>query len=305
MVEVTDGRWPSGGGPRSSESPGGSELREVVFCTPLRGASFLPSESTGRLESGHLLLIDSHRHLRMVPARGCELAVLRIPRELLPCGDDSLARVVGRSHDAATGTAALLLPLLHALATRDAPSPVDAYGHGTAARLRNMLADLVACLVEEVVERELEADRGGSGSADREATDRIRRWTNARLADSRLRPDTVATAHYMSVRRLHKLFERESGTISRWIQQRRLEECRRELGRGDGRPVMVSSVAQRWGFVNAAHFSRAFRAKYGMSPRAWRKVRTGLADAVDVVPPLFGRPLGEAVAEENCLVPKG
>ncbi|MFJ9520782.1 AraC family transcriptional regulator [Kitasatospora sp. NPDC101801] len=38
-------------------------------------------------------------------------------------------------------------------------------------------------------------------------------------------------------------------------------------------------VARRWGFVNPAHFSRVFRAAYGVSPREWRALRT--AEAVD------------------------
>jgi AraC-like DNA-binding protein len=29
----------------------------------------------------------------------------------------------------------------------------------------------------------------------------------------------------------------------------------------------VAVVAHRWGFTNPAHFSRVFRAAYGMSPR--------------------------------------
>ncbi|MFF2198440.1 AraC family transcriptional regulator, partial [Streptomyces sp. NPDC058157] len=29
-------------------------------------------------------------------------------------------------------------------------------------------------------------------------------------------------------------------------------------------------VAQRWGFVSPSHFSRAFRAAYGMTPREWQ-----------------------------------
>ncbi len=279
-------------GTPSTGSPDGPGTREIVLCTPLRGSLRLASEPTGRVGAGHLLLVDSHRPLGTVSAQGCELILLRIPRRLLPCGDDALACSTGRGHDGAKGTAALLLPLLRTLATRDFPPGVSPHGPTTAVRLRNVLADLVACLVREIAEQGPDVDRAGSGSADREAADRVRTWLNSRLMDSRLRPDTVAAAHYMSVRRLHKLFEGESGTISRWTQQRRLEECRRELGRGDGGTVMVSSVAQRWGFVNAAHFSRAFRARFGMSPRAWRELRaesTGGGDAVPRHPESAGR----------------
>ncbi|WP_187451810.1 helix-turn-helix domain-containing protein [Streptomyces parvus] len=298
LVEVVEHGWLMRD---SARSPDSLEPREILLCAPLNGALHLASEPSGRVETGCLLLIDSHRPLGKVWAQGCELVLLRIPRRLLPCGDDSLARCVGRAHPGAGGTASLLLSLLRTLAERNDPS--GAYGHvpTTGARLRNVLADLVACLVREVAEHGPEADRSVPGSADREAADRIRTWLNTRLTDSRLRPDAVAAAHYMSVRRLHKLFEGESGTISRWTQQRRLEECRRELGRGDGRTVMVSSVAQRWGFVNAAHFSRAFRARFGLSPRAWRELRAESTAVGGPVPPTsLNAPVAAADVPPRC-----
>ncbi|WP_235619353.1 helix-turn-helix domain-containing protein [Embleya scabrispora] len=63
------------------------------------------------------------------------------------------------------------------------------------------------------------------------------------------------------------------------MQRRRLHECRRELGRTGRDTVKVATVAQRWGFANPAHFSRAFRAAFGVSPRDWRESRaTGRED---------------------------
>lgn len=32
----------------------------------------------------------------------------------------------------------------------------------------------------------------------------------------------------------------------------------------------IAAVANRWGFMSATHFSRVFRAAYGMSPSEWR-----------------------------------
>ncbi|MEU1814944.1 helix-turn-helix transcriptional regulator [Streptomyces roseifaciens] len=77
----------------------------------------------------------------------------------------------------------------------------------------------------------------------------------------------------MSVRHLHRLFRdegTEGTTVSRWILERRLEHCRRELGRPGGSAPSVTAVAHRFGFTSPSHFSRAFRAAYGVSPREWR-----------------------------------
>ncbi|MFF7097374.1 helix-turn-helix domain-containing protein [Streptomyces rubradiris] len=258
---------------------GEPDSREILVCAPLRGSLVLAPEHGGRVTPGSLVLADSARPVAVSGTAGCALAVLRVPRRLVPFPDDALARTTGRTYDATTGVASLLLPLLLSLATAEDPWGTEAGMAGVATRLRNQTADLVTTLVAEEAERSARPGRtrpGASGlpDGDRRAADEIRRWANSRLADPRLRPDAIAEAHHMSVRRLHKLFTGQNGTIGRWIQRRRLEECRRELGRGGGSQAKVQAVAQRWGFATAAHFSRCFRARYGMSPSEWRDLRT-------------------------------
>jgi AraC-like DNA-binding protein len=52
----------------------------------------------------------------------------------------------------------------------------------------------------------------------------------------------------------------------------RLEGARREISRNES--VGIAAVARRWGFTDATHFGRRFRAAYGISPREWRQVRS-------------------------------
>lgn len=71
------------------------------------------------------------------------------------------------------------------------------------------------------------------------------------------------------MRYLHKLFQHEGVTVARWIQRQRLAMCRRDLARPAAGTATVAAVAGRWGFVSASHFSRAFRAAYGVTPHEW------------------------------------
>ncbi|MES9524481.1 helix-turn-helix domain-containing protein [Streptomyces capoamus] len=73
-----------------------------------------------------------------------------------------------------------------------------------------------------------------------------------------------------SGRTSHKLFELEDITVSRWIQQRRLERCRDDLARRQVAHLTIAAVAHRRGFTSASHFSRVFRAAYGVSPAEGR-----------------------------------
>ena len=72
------------------------------------------------------------------------------------------------------------------------------------------------------------------------------------------------------MRRLHQVFQDEGTTVSTWIRTRRLERCRRALEDPMSAGVPVARIAARWGFPDAAHFSRVFKAAYGVSPSAAR-----------------------------------
>jgi AraC-like DNA-binding protein len=58
--------------------------------------------------------------------------------------------------------------------------------------------------------------------------------------------------------------------VAGWIRERRLERCRRALLDPALRHWSVSAIAAHWGFVDAAHFSRVFRAAYGLPPAEYR-----------------------------------
>jgi AraC family transcriptional regulator, positive regulator of tynA and feaB len=71
----------------------------------------------------------------------------------------------------------------------------------------------------------------------------------------------------MSVRSVYRVFEETGETVSVFVQARRLVRARRDLATGRD---PVSDIAARWGFADASHFSRAFRARYGRTPRDFR-----------------------------------
>ncbi|MEV7010079.1 helix-turn-helix domain-containing protein [Streptosporangium sp. NPDC051022] len=99
---------------------------------------------------------------------------------------------------------------------------------------------------------------------------RIRAYIDDHLGDPDLSPEAIAAAHHISTRYLYKLFARQGTSVARWVRQRRLERCRRDLSdpRLGGRAV--GEVGAHWGFSDSSYFSRVFRETYGCSPRAYR-----------------------------------
>lgn len=99
----------------------------------------------------------------------------------------------------------------------------------------------------------------------------IREYIEANLSDPLLSPASIAAAHFISTRHLHNVFHETGTTVSSWIRSRRLDGARRDLVDPLHRDKPVAAVAARWGFVDAAHFSRAFRDAFAVSPTDWRR----------------------------------
>lgn len=94
---------------------------------------------------------------------------------------------------------------------------------------------------------------------------------SANLGMPDLSPRSIAEANYISTRHLHALFAEQDTTVSAWIRERRLDRCRRDLADPALAHRGVASIAASWGFSDAAHFSRVFRAAYGVSPSELRR----------------------------------
>lgn len=103
--------------------------------------------------------------------------------------------------------------------------------------------------------------------------ERIRTYIENNLDNLELRPQMLADRFHISLRYLYQLFTQEDQTVARWIQERRLEKCRRDLLVA-GPHKNITEIAMSWGFNDATHFSRAFKKRYGDSPREYRQKKS-------------------------------
>ena len=101
--------------------------------------------------------------------------------------------------------------------------------------------------------------------------ERIKRHVQQKLVDPGLGIESIARALNCSKRALHKSFEREGHSLRDYIWDRRLQRALGELEGERHAGGSITDIAFASGFSSAAHFSRMFRARYGSSPREWRR----------------------------------
>jgi AraC-like DNA-binding protein len=102
---------------------------------------------------------------------------------------------------------------------------------------------------------------------------RICQAIEAHLSDGDLTLQSLSDLQRVSERYIQKLFQQANLSFSGYLRQRRLEHCRADLSSIAHRNLSISGICFRWGFNDAAHFSRSFHAEYGVTPRAYRQTR--------------------------------
>ncbi|MPY47629.1 AraC-like ligand-binding domain-containing protein [Streptomyces acidicola] len=187
---------------------------------------------------------------------------LEVPKALLQLPRNRLDQVTGLRLSAQEGFGALLAQLLQQLARG-----TDSYQPADGPRLGSVVVDLLSALFAHA----LEADDSLSPETRRQTLVlQIRAFVRERLHDPDLTPRAIAAANHISRSYLYRLFEHEEESIAAWIRGQRLEHARRDLAEPAMRTTPIHAVAARWGFLQAADFTRAFRAAFGSSPRDYR-----------------------------------
>jgi AraC family transcriptional regulator, positive regulator of tynA and feaB len=95
---------------------------------------------------------------------------------------------------------------------------------------------------------------------------RIKAFVQEHLRDPDLDVDMVASRLGLSPRHIHRLFKEEPQHLMHWVWSERLRHCYADLSRESQRNKTVAQIAYAWGFNDSAHFSRAFRHRYGEAP---------------------------------------
>ncbi|HVY99983.1 MAG TPA: helix-turn-helix domain-containing protein [Dongiaceae bacterium] len=208
------------------------------------------------LRAGSFALWDSQRAIDFLVPDGLQKITLMLPQRMLDAVLPHARDLAGMPVSARSGSGALFAAHLRSLVRQGGELPAaqhDAVLHAT--------VELMATALDAIV---------ASAGADhrRRLMARISGHILKNLADPALTPESVAAAAGISPRQLHRVFGASGWTVERWIWRQRLLRCRQALDLKEKTPI--SQIAFRWGFSDAAHFSRAFREAFGASPKEYR-----------------------------------
>jgi AraC-like DNA-binding protein len=256
-VEVVAARSGPGEGRRTLRHIRASDPGIYQLLVQLDGGTTEQAGHQVELVPGDISLTDPSRPFHCVhPTRS--VLLLRFPRTLMPLPEREVAAVVGMRIPGEGGTGALVSAL-----ARQLPRHLDT---PRGARLGSAILDLMTVALGERLDRRVPGE-----AHQHTLLVRIQAFIESRLPHTDLTPASIAAAHHISVRYLHKLFLGEHTTVADHIRRRRLERCSRDLLDPALADKPVIAIARRWGFGNPAHFTRVFRDAYGMPPSEYRR----------------------------------
>jgi AraC-like DNA-binding protein len=211
---------------------------------------------TVRQRAGDVVLYDAR--LPFTYELDAAAIVMKLPRDMLA----ARARVSEALCARAIGAGNPLRPLLGHLLTQCVDPASPCLRSPTAgARLGACAFNMLLALTDIEIE-----DGDPLAPAQLVQLERGKRYAIAHLGDQALGSERMADHAGVSLRTLNRLFARIGTTPMRWVWQQRLEASHHEIAAGLAQNV--TDAAFRFGFKELSHFSRSFKAAYGVTPQS-------------------------------------
>lgn len=241
----------------------GSNFDHFLLSMQLRGrGTLLQDGRVAQLEPGDFALYDVTRPYQLRFDDDFEQLVIQLPRDEISSRLFTVDDITGLRISGQLGLGRLASNLIIQLA-----SQLDVLDPGHLALAQSSAIDLVAHALSAQKGQNVEPQSEG-----RELTlRRILRYIDKNLPDPELTCEDVARANGLSERYVRKLFQTKGHTVSSWIWAQRLDHAKQAIANPSSGHRSISTIAYDWGFKDAGHFSRAFKARFGTTPKQLRK----------------------------------
>jgi AraC-like DNA-binding protein len=242
---------------RTSRTIANASASPLKLCLQQSGrATVHQGQSEVLLNPGQLAIYDTGQPYDIRLEGPWRCAVMTLPRETLDIRQPDLERALNTVIMLGAAQQREILGWWKAAAGPRLANPAEAESLGMAG------VRLVASMVFNC---KIKSDATGA------LRDRVRLHITSRLHDPALNHATVASALGLSVRTLHRLFEDEPQSVAALIRSSRLEAIRTALLDPANRTKDIMSIAARCGYLDQPHFTRAFKAQFGLTPALLRR----------------------------------
>lgn len=245
---------------KSDREVRGGDVGYLKIVAPYRGTAGV--EQQGRqawVSPGEWCIYDTTDRYRVANPVHVEHLIVMVPRAPLVERGLPLDRLMAQRLGAHGGISRLALQAMRG-AWQELPSIAPSAARGVG----ESIVQLVQLSLLELAGRD-------SAPTQREALgERIKQLVARRLGDARLSVDTIAVELNCSRRQLYNAFGDEPDGVAGYVLAQRLEACRRDFDDRCQDAISITDIALRRGFNHPAHFSRAFKARFGVTPSEWR-----------------------------------
>jgi AraC family transcriptional activator of tynA and feaB len=249
-------------GANASESRSGLDRGTGILHLLLQiggSSTAISSSRRAQLAQGDWLVCVGERPPKLESAGDADQLVLTMPRSVLQRCDLAATDFVHVLAEA-SGIGRLVGCFVQSMART--VTAIDRTRH---ADLAGAAAQLIKIALAEHLPRSTRVSLAETTSA------RVKQQILKNLRDPELSLEGLAEAIGCTKRCLHKAFEYEEHTLSEFIWNSRLDQCREEILDSKNLHCPLTAIAFSWGFNSAAHFSRVFRARFSISPSQMRK----------------------------------
>ncbi|KQU45855.1 hypothetical protein ASG84_11165 [Rhodococcus sp. Leaf278] len=237
----------------------------VKICVQLQGRAVVrQGDNELAISPGQFGIYDTRRAYDLRLEGDWRCAVMVFPPDALRLPHKLIHAAMQRPHDVGAGPGAVLEYFVQAALRQTVDDSVDP---GSALRF----ADAGLSLIGSALTADAHIDVSEPGEQARKLA--VLTYIGQHLLDPGLCHHSVAAALTMSSRSLDRLFIGEKSTVTTTIRDMRLDGARRDLLASRAARSTVGAVAGRWCFSDAAHFSRLYKSKFGISPSAERVAR--------------------------------
>lgn len=234
----------------------------LLVSMQIAGEGYLEQEDRyTKVDAGEFVVYGSDRQYQWTIPRSFRQLVARVPRHLLQHRLDFSDRCTGRAISCKAGLGRIAFDYLSSLFEQ---------AETLAPEHRQMLLDSSVDFIATAIATQFDHQIGLRTNLQSLHLKQACRFIDDHIKDPGLGPEMIARSMGISVRYLHHLFQTNETSVNRHVLLERLAGCARAMSHPKHAKTSISAMAFDWGFNSSAHFSRVYRAEFGVTPREYK-----------------------------------